>query len=61
MKTVLHYAVTKNFRGVCSKLLKKTAYPNARDHHRKMPFTIAYDKGNDGIASMLIVYMSNKE
>jgi ankyrin repeat protein len=60
-KTALHYAVAKNFRGVCRKLLENDARPNARDHDGDMPFTIAYKKGNDAIASMLIAYMSNEE
>ncbi|XP_063404047.1 uncharacterized protein LOC134687572 isoform X3 [Mytilus trossulus] len=61
LKTALHFAVSKNYRGVCNKLLENDAYPNARDRNGDMPYTVAYDKGNDTIASMLILYMSNIE
>ncbi|VDI01196.1 Hypothetical predicted protein [Mytilus galloprovincialis] len=61
LKTALHFAVGKNYRGVCNKLLENDAYPNARDRNGDMPYTVAYDKGNDTIASMLILYMSNIE
>ena len=58
--TPLHYAVKKKYKGVCSKLLEHEAWPNARDKNGVMPFTLAYDAGNDDIASMLVAYMSNK-
>lgn len=57
--TSLHFAVKKKYKGVCSKLLEHEAWPNARDRKGVMPFTLAYDGGNDDIASMLITYMSN--
>lgn len=60
LKTALHYAVEKNFRGVCSKLLEDEATPNPKDHTGDTPFTIAYNKDNDAIASMLIANMPNK-
>ena len=58
--TPIHYAVKKKYKGVCSKLLEHEAWPNARDKNGVMPFTLAYDAGNDDIASMLGAYMSNK-
>ncbi|XP_076077977.1 uncharacterized protein LOC143048275 isoform X1 [Mytilus galloprovincialis] len=61
LTTALHFAVGKNFRGVCNKLLEHGAYPNARDRNKEMPYTVAYKKENDTIASMLISYMSNSE
>lgn len=61
LKTALHFAVERNFRGVCSKLLEYGAYPNSKDRYTITPYTIAYDKGNDTVAAMLISYMSNKE
>ncbi|CAC5394499.1 unnamed protein product [Mytilus coruscus] len=61
LKTSLHFAVGRNFRGICNKLLEHGAYPNARDRNKEMPYTVAYKKGNDTIASTLISYMSNIE
>nr|XP_022293141.1 uncharacterized protein LOC111103870 [Crassostrea virginica] len=57
--TPLHYAVKKKYKGVCSKLLEHEAWPDARDKKGVMPFTLAYDAGNDDIASMLVTCMSN--
>ncbi|XP_069101443.1 transient receptor potential cation channel subfamily V member 5-like [Argopecten irradians] len=61
LRTPLHYAVEQNFKGVCIKLLEHDAWPNARDHDNVMPYTIAYDNGNDDVASLLILYMPNSE
>ncbi|XP_060067778.1 uncharacterized protein LOC132547979 [Ylistrum balloti] len=61
LRTPLHYAVEKNFKGVCTKLLEHDAWPNARDHDNIMPYTIAYENGNDEVASLLILYMPNSE
>ncbi|XP_062600338.1 transient receptor potential cation channel subfamily V member 5-like [Saccostrea cucullata] len=58
--TPLHYAVKKNYKGVCSKLLEHKAWPDARDKKGVMPYTIAFETGNDDIAAMLITQMSNK-
>ncbi|OWF47125.1 Transient receptor potential cation channel subfamily A member 1-like [Mizuhopecten yessoensis] len=61
LRTPLHYAVEKDFKGVCVKLLEHDAWPNARDHDNVMPYTTAYDIGNDDVASLLILYMPNIE
>ncbi|XP_056016069.1 uncharacterized protein LOC125675377 isoform X4 [Ostrea edulis] len=58
--TPLHYAVKRNYKGVCSKLLEHEAWPDARDKKGVMPYTLAYDAGNDDIASMLITCMKNE-
>ncbi|XP_061176466.1 uncharacterized protein LOC133185337 [Saccostrea echinata] len=60
MWTPLHYAVKKNYKGVCSKLLEHEAWPDARDKKGVMPYTLAFEAGNDDIAAMLITYMSNE-
>lgn len=58
--TPLHYAVKKNYKGVCSKLLEHEAWPDARDKKGVMPYTLAYEAGNDDIAAMLITCMTNQ-
>ncbi|XP_061176467.1 uncharacterized protein LOC133185338 [Saccostrea echinata] len=58
--TPLHYAVRKNYKGVCSKLLEHEAFPNARDKKGVMPYTLAFEAGNDDIAAMLITHMKNE-
>ncbi|KAK3098318.1 hypothetical protein FSP39_018374 [Pinctada imbricata] len=57
--TSLHYAVNKRFKGVCSKLLESDAWPEARDKKGVMPYTLAYESGNDDICAMLLAYMDN--
>lgn len=59
--TPLHHAVKKQKRGVCLKLLEHGALPDARDNDRSMPFTLAYNAGDDDIAAMLIKFMDNEK
>jgi len=59
LRTPLHFAAEKNFRGVCSKLLENDASPNTRDKDNRLPYHIAYEKKYDEVASMLILKMKN--
>lgn len=59
LRTPLHFAVKKNFRGVASKLLENDALPHARDKEGVLPLKIAMDNANDEIAALLLTYMSN--
>ncbi|XP_041352022.1 uncharacterized protein LOC121370686 isoform X2 [Gigantopelta aegis] len=59
-QTPLHHAVKRNFKGVCAKLLESDALPHARDKHKKMPYHLAVESGNDEIAAMLLKYMPNR-
>ena len=60
LRTPLHFAVKKNFRGVASKLLENDALPHARDRDGNLPLRIAIDNANDEIAALLLTYMSNR-
>lgn len=58
--TPLHFAVKKNMKNVCTKLLEHGAKADAENAENVMPYTIALEDRNDDIAAMLIRKMKNE-
>ncbi|XP_053377723.1 uncharacterized protein LOC123529525 isoform X3 [Mercenaria mercenaria] len=59
LKTPLHHAVTRNFKGVVTKLLDNDALPQARDKNGTLPLKIAMDNKNYDMCALLLAYMPN--
>lgn len=59
--TPLHYAAKENYENVCKNLLEHDAMPEARDNDKNLPYTLAFNAGNDEIAAMLVKKMDNKK
>lgn len=60
-KTPLHFAVEENCKYVCQILLEYAANPEARDVEDRLPYTRAFEAGNDEIAAMLVKCMDNEK